>query len=83
MIYDMGMTIIHSMFLKELENGGENKESEVFKCSLVKMYKCTSRLMGAINTSIFGMWIDKPLMINIVNENYYRSKAQIYSSLIN
>ena len=48
MIYDMGTVLVYSIFLKELE-ANNNKDNEIYKGTLVKILKSSSRLYGLIN----------------------------------
>ena len=71
----MGQLFVHNIFLKELDTNNDSKESELYKGTLVKIFKSSARLYDLINNSIFKLWIDKNLMINIIQENYFRSKS--------
>ena len=81
MIYDMGQVLIHSIFLRELDNSNESKDSDLYKGTLVKIFRSSSRLMMVKGQSIFSLWMDKSLMGSIIQESHFRTKAQIYLRL--
>ena len=66
MIYDMGQVLIHSIFLRELDNSNESKDSDLYKGTLVKIFRSSSRLMMVKGQSIFSLWMDKSLMGSII-----------------
>lgn len=75
--------MIHSILLRDLDNKNENKDSEIYKGILVKIYKSSNRLIYLINNPIFKLWIDKDFMLRLIFENYFRTKSQLFLSLLN